>query len=152
MEPDGSLPCFTRARHWSLSWARWIQSTPHLICPKYILILSPHIDLGLRSGLFVSCFLIKILYRSIIASMRATWFAHVNLLDLITPEIFVGVCNLWSPLLWSPLQPPATSFPLGPNILLSTLLNTFSSCSSFSVTDRVLHPYRSPSKIVVLCI
>jgi hypothetical protein len=38
---------FTRPRHWSLSWARWIQSTPSL---RSIVILSFHLRLGLTSG------------------------------------------------------------------------------------------------------
>jgi len=28
MEPQGAIIVFTRARHWCLSWARWIQYTP----------------------------------------------------------------------------------------------------------------------------
>jgi hypothetical protein len=48
---------FTRALHWSLSWARSIQSIwPHPIFPKSILILSSHLYVGLPSGLFPSDF------------------------------------------------------------------------------------------------
>jgi hypothetical protein len=43
---------FTRAIHWSLSWATSIQSTPsHFISSRSILILSNHLRLGLPSGL-----------------------------------------------------------------------------------------------------
>jgi hypothetical protein len=38
----------TRALHWSLSWARWIQSIPpHPISLRSILIFSSHLCLGL---------------------------------------------------------------------------------------------------------
>jgi hypothetical protein len=44
---------FTRAFHWSLSWAISIQSTPsYPISLRSILILSTHLRLGLPSGLF----------------------------------------------------------------------------------------------------
>jgi hypothetical protein len=49
---------FTRTRHWIISWARWIQSTPkHPISFRFTLIYS-----CLQSGLFASGFRIKILY------------------------------------------------------------------------------------------
>jgi hypothetical protein len=48
---------FTRALHWSLSWATSIQSTPpHLISLRTILILSTYLRLSLPSGLFPSVF------------------------------------------------------------------------------------------------
>jgi hypothetical protein len=47
------ITVFARARHWSLSWATWIQSTCyHLISVRSILILSSHLRLGRLSGLF----------------------------------------------------------------------------------------------------
>jgi hypothetical protein len=46
---------FTRALHWSLSWAMPIQSAPsHPISQRSILILFTHLRLGLPSGLFPS--------------------------------------------------------------------------------------------------
>jgi hypothetical protein len=46
------ITVFTRARHWSLSWARWIQSTPsHRISSRSVLILSPTLRLSFQSGL-----------------------------------------------------------------------------------------------------
>jgi len=48
----------TTARHWSLSWARWIQSTPsHPISLRSIQIFSSHPLLGLPGDLFPSGFL-----------------------------------------------------------------------------------------------
>jgi hypothetical protein len=43
---------FTRARHWSLSSARLIQSTPtHTVSLRFIVILSHHPNLDLPNGL-----------------------------------------------------------------------------------------------------
>jgi hypothetical protein len=47
------ITVFTRTRHWSLSWATWIQFTPsHPIYLRSILILSSHVRLRLPSGVF----------------------------------------------------------------------------------------------------
>jgi len=57
------ITMFTRACHSSLSWARWIQSTPSQpIYVRCILILSSQLCLGLPSNLFPSAFPTKILY------------------------------------------------------------------------------------------
>jgi hypothetical protein len=46
-------------------------------------------------------------------------------------------------------QPSITSSSLVPNIFFNTLfLNTLSLCSSFSVRDRFLHPYKRNGKII----
>ena len=58
---------FTSARHLPLSWARSIQSIPHI----RLLILFSHICLGLPSGLFPSGFPTKTLYTSLLSSIRA---------------------------------------------------------------------------------
>jgi hypothetical protein len=47
---------FTRALHWSLSWAISIQSTPSHPS-KILLILSTHLRLGLPSGISHSCYM-----------------------------------------------------------------------------------------------
>jgi hypothetical protein len=52
-----SIAVFTRTRHWSLFWARWIQSTPHPISPRSTSILSSHLHLGLPSDSFLQAFL-----------------------------------------------------------------------------------------------
>jgi hypothetical protein len=49
------ITVFTRALHWSLSWARSIQSIPsHSVSLRSILTLSTDLRLGLPSGLFPS--------------------------------------------------------------------------------------------------
>jgi hypothetical protein len=54
-EPECTV--FTRALHWSISWARSIQSiSSHFIFLRSILILSAHLRLGLTSGLFLLAF------------------------------------------------------------------------------------------------
>jgi hypothetical protein len=86
---------FTRARHWSLYSARRIQSTTsYPSCLRYILILSSHLSLGPQGGLFPSVFPTKILYT--FQSMRATWTAHLILLDFITLITFGEVYKIWS--------------------------------------------------------
>jgi hypothetical protein len=57
------ITVFTRALHWSLSWARLIQSVPpYFISGRSILILSTHLRLGISNGLFPSGFPTNILY------------------------------------------------------------------------------------------
>jgi hypothetical protein len=51
------------------------------------------------------------------------------------------------------LQPPITSSLFGQNILLSTLFsNTLSLYSSLKVKEQISHPYKTKSKIIVLCV
>jgi hypothetical protein len=59
---------FTRALHWSLSWARSIQSIPsHPISLKSILILPARLRIGLSSGLFPFDFHTNILHSFLIS-------------------------------------------------------------------------------------
>jgi hypothetical protein len=57
-----------RFLHWSLSWARWIQSIPtHPIFLRFILIIFSHLHLYLACGLFPSGFPTKTLYALLFA-------------------------------------------------------------------------------------
>jgi len=79
---------FTSARHLSLSWASSIQSTPpHPTSWRSTLILSSHLCLGLPSGLIPSGFPIKTPYTPLLSTTRATYPAHLILLDFINLTI-----------------------------------------------------------------
>jgi hypothetical protein len=66
------ITVFTRVLHWSLSWARSIQSiSSHPISLSSILILSAHLHLGLYSDLFPSGVTTNILY-AFLFPIRAT--------------------------------------------------------------------------------
>jgi len=78
------ITALTSVRHLSLSWASPIQSIyPHPTSWRSILILSTHLLLGLLSGLFPSGFPTKTLYTPLSSLIRATFPAHLILLDYI---------------------------------------------------------------------
>jgi hypothetical protein len=111
------ITAFTRALHWSLFWARWIQSIPsHPISLRSILMLSTHLRLRLPSGRFPYGYPTNILYAFAFSPIRATFSARLKLLDLIILIILGEECKLWSSSLCSFLQPPVTSSLFGPNI------------------------------------
>jgi hypothetical protein len=118
------ITVFIRAYHWSLFWARWIQSiTPHPISLKYISILLTHLRLGLPSGLFFYVYRTKALYAFLFFPMRATFHIHFILLNFMILILFDEEYKLWRSSLCSFHQFPIISLFLGPNILLSTLLS-----------------------------
>ena len=101
------ITALTIVRHLSLSWANPIQSTyPHPTSWRSILILSTHLRLGLSSGLLPSGFPTKTLYAPLSSPIRATWPAHLILLDFITRTILGEEYRSFSSSLCSLLHSP----------------------------------------------
>ena len=81
------------------------------------LILSSHLRLGLPSGLLPPGIPTKVMYAPLLSPIRATYLAHLILLDLITRMWFGEEYRSWSSSLCSLLRTPVTSSLLGRNIL-----------------------------------
>ena len=100
---------------------------PHPTPWRSILILSIHLSLGLHSGLFPSGFPSKTIYNPLFSPIRATYPAHIMLLDFIASIILGEQYKSFSSSLCNLLQSLVTSSLLGPNILLNTMFsNTLS--------------------------
>jgi len=142
------ITVFTRARRLSISWAKWIQYTPSLpVSPRSILILSSHLGVSLPTGLFPSGLTTTLLNAFLFSPRRATCPAHRILHDLITLTIFGEVYKLRSSSFCSLLHPLATSPYYIPRSFPASSCQTSSMCSSLSVTDQVLHRYKTAGKL-----
>jgi hypothetical protein len=83
----------------------------------------------------------------------ATFPTRPILLDLTTRTILGKEYRSFSSSLCNYLHSPVTSSLLGPNTPLNTLFsNILSLRSSVNVSDKVSHPYKTTSKIIVLYI
>jgi len=134
VRPKGSLPCSKEPVTGSYSGTDESRpSQPHTVSLRSTLTLFSYLPLRLPSGLFQSCFPIKISHAFLTYPMRATCFIHLNFFDLITLKVSGEEQKFWKSWLCSLIHPPAPSSLLGPNILLSTLfsnnLNFPSSCN-----------------------
>jgi len=114
---------------------------------RWILILSPHLSLGLPRGLFPSGFPTKTLYTPLLSPICAIWLVHLTPVDLIIWTIFGEEYRSQSSALCSFLHSLVTSSLLCQNILLSTLFsNILNLRSSLNVSDQVSHPYKKTDK------
>ena len=85
--------------------------------------------------------------------IRATWQAHLILIDFIAHPILGEEYRSLSSSLCSFLHSPVTWSLLGPSILVNNLFSkALSLRSSFSVRDQVSHPYQTTGIIMVLYI
>jgi hypothetical protein len=101
------ISAFTSARHISLSWASSIQSIPpHSPIYAYFFQVVSIPQVSHQSTLYASPL-----------PIRATWPAHLILLDLVTRIIFGQQYRSLSSSLCSFLHSPVTASLLGPNIL-----------------------------------
>jgi hypothetical protein len=146
----------TNARHLPLTSTRSIQyiPPPHSTTSCIsIFILTYHLRVDLTNGFFPSVFPNKILYQSLLSSIRATCPAHLILFDLIIRITFGDQYRSLSSssCTRSSLYSPLTSSFLRSNILFSTLFsNTLSRRSSLNVGGHVSHSYKTTSKICYL--
>jgi hypothetical protein len=139
------ITTFTRSLHWSLSWARPIQSIhPYSIPPWSILILPTRLRLGLPSGPFPSGFPTNNLYELLFYPNRVNALSissalTLSLLYLAKSTIYEGSdkqssqtsCHLIT--IWSKYSPHH-------HVLKHT--------QTVFIINQVLHPYRTAGKII----
>ena len=119
---------------------------------RYVLVLSSRLRLGLSSGLFPSGFPTRMSCARIISFIRATCANRLIHPDLATRIVFGEEYKSWSTSSCNFRGAPRTPSLVGPNAFLSTLLLNIQSVFSFSVRDRVAHPYKTRGRIIVLCV
>ena len=119
---------------------------------RSILILYSHLRLSLLKGLIPIGLPVKILITLLPFSILATYPPHLNIQDLINPDILGKQYKIWSSSLWSLLHSPFSSH-LSPNIRHRTLFsNNLNLRSSLNVRDHISQPYSTTGNIIVLYI
>ena len=113
--------------------------TSHCLTIRFNII--PHLLISLPSGLFPSSFPHQNPVYTSTHSIRATFHAHLILLDLITRRIFYNEYRLLSSFLCSFLHSPVTSSLVGPNIPLSILYSSTLSLRSPSMWATKFHTH-----------
>ena len=134
--------------HVHVSQIESITSQP--ISVRSVSLLSFHGLLHLPSCLFPSAFPTKTLHPLLLSPMCVTCPAYLILLNLISQSYLLRIINFEAPhydLFFYPLLTPASE---AQRLFLGFLFSdTLSLCSSISVTDQVLHPYKTTDKIRV---
>jgi hypothetical protein len=137
MEPEGSSPYTQEPTTCPYPEPDQSSLRPHPTSRRSILILSSHLRLGLSSGLLPSGSPPQNPAWTSPVPIRATWPAHLSLLDLITQMIFGEEYRTHSFSSCSLLHSPVSSSLSGPHILLSTLFwKTLSLHSSLNVNNK----------------
>jgi hypothetical protein len=85
--------CVHKSHHWSLSWAKLIQSTPSHLFPFEPFYLPIYVCI---SQVILSAFLTEILFAFLVTPTHVTCPAHLIFLDLSTLVIFREEYKLWS--------------------------------------------------------
>jgi hypothetical protein len=127
-ETEGSLSCSQAPAN--SPYPEPTRSTPHTPANflRFILIPSSHLCLGLLSGLFPSGFPTKALHTSLSSPMRATFSAHLVLLNLICLNDIWGWVQTY--------EAPHCETSLFSNTAYSIIIcrNPFLNLSSLSIT------------------
>jgi len=141
---------FTIARHLSLFSAKSIPSTPPHHTSWRSIFYHPTNTWVFQVASFPQIAPPKPCIRLSSPPIRATWPAHLILLDLITRTLLGEQYRSLSSSMCNFLHSPVTSFLLDPNILLNTLFsNTLSLRSSHNFGDQVSYPNKTTGKAIM---
>jgi hypothetical protein len=134
----------TRARHWSLPWARRIQITPsHSNSLRWILMLSYHVLVSLPAVSFLQDFRSRILFALLISSIRSLYTVYLIVRNFFILTIFGEERKLWRFLYYIFPYPPVISSLLSPCSQNNYL------CFSLSVRNQISYTFKTKSKIIL---